>query len=183
MNKKEMKQIQIVDVIANKLSGGSDITGECISNVDVDFIIDTPQEIVIFDKIYRIDRIKLLSSYDELVFRLASKTIIFEELEVSKIFVHKIYNLLNDLQSKGNLLSGWDFRDEVLEILSDNNRLSSINYREESGEVFGTLFVWGTDENGFWNQRYKCFQSEIENYLSKISNYEDYDFEFKYILY
>lgn len=44
--------------------------------------------------------------------------------------------------------------------------------------MFGTLIVWGTDSNGFWKKRIKCYQSQINDKLAIVGNYEDYDFEF-----
>ncbi len=45
--------------------------------------------------------------------------------------------------------------------------------------MFGTLYVWGTDGNGFWKKRIQCYQSEVHIYLANINNYEDYDFDIK----
>lgn len=128
MDKKEMKQIEITDVIVHRLSRGQDITDEWTSDVNVDFIIDKPQTIKIFDKTYVIDRIKMLTHWgDEIVFRLSTEDFFFEELEVSKIFVHKIYNMLDELQSENNVLHGWNFKETLFEILSDDYYRFAIN--------------------------------------------------------
>lgn len=129
MDKKEMKQIRIIEVIRNQLSSSQDYSGEWTSNIDIDFVIDKPQSVQIFNKSYVIDRIKMVTLYDEIVFRLATSDTHFEELEVSKIFIHKIYDSLNHLQSEGNILSGWELREEVFEILCDKKPSYSLNYR------------------------------------------------------
>lgn len=128
MDKKEMKQIRIIEVIKNQLSSSQDYSGEWTSNIDIDFVIDKPKLVQIFNKSYVIDRIKMVTHYDEIVFRLATSDTYFEELEVSKIFIHKIYDSLNHLQSEGNILSGWELREEVFEILCDKKPSYSLNY-------------------------------------------------------
>lgn len=134
MNKKDMKKIQVVEVAVHNLRSGQEQSGEWVSYIDIDFIIDTPQTFTIFDKTYVIDRIKMLTYYDELVFRLATKDTILEEMEVSKIFVHKIHGMLDNLQKEGEALHGWALKEDVFEILCKGDGNYAINHYPKKQE-------------------------------------------------
>lgn len=44
--------------------------------------------------------------------------------------------------------------------------------------MYGTLTVWGYDEDGFWKRNIDCKSDEADDILANISGYDDYDFEY-----
>ena len=135
MNKKEMKLIKITEVIPLHQSSGSDMDGEWTSSFNIDFILDTPQTIQVFNQTITIDRIKMYSHYDELVLRLASRDRVFENLEVSKIFVKLIIDFLEERMTDKTFLKGWDFTSNLYDILYEKGSCYAIN------QYVGTLLV------------------------------------------
>lgn len=127
MNKKEMKQIKITEVITHSLSSSSNMDGEWSANFNVDFILDTPQTIHVFNQTITIDRVKMYSYYDELILRLASSDKVFESLEVSKIFVKLIIDYLEERKDDKTFLKGWDFTEELQDILYEKDSCYAIN--------------------------------------------------------
>lgn len=140
MDKKQMKAIQIVEIIAHHQSSGQDITGEWSSNFNIDVVIDTPQTVQIFNQAHVIDRIKMMSHYDEMVLRLATKEgVIFDGLEVSKIFVKKIIDYLEAKRPDKTFLKGWDFTESLWEILYEKGSNYAINHYPKQKDLAAYL--------------------------------------------
>lgn len=135
MSKKEMKKIKIAEVITHHLSSSSNMDGEWSANFNIDFILNTPQIIQVFNQTITIDRVKMYSYYDELILRLSSSDKVFESLEVSKIFVKLIIDYLEERKGDKTFLKGWDFTEELYDVLYEKGSCFAINSQ------IGTVFV------------------------------------------
>jgi len=126
MDKKQLKRIEIIEVKINRLSCGQDVTGEYSTSCNVDFLLGEPFKFNVFEQEFEIDRVKMFDWYgDEIGLRYANNKRDFCCFPVSKVFVHKIYNRIVQEQGEGGLLKGWDFREEIMDILKDESAVRS----------------------------------------------------------
>lgn len=115
-----MKKIKIIDVIVWKLMCYEDYKDGFVSEYEIDFLIDPSFEIVVSEKTYIIDRIKMESDWgNHTVLALGTNVKSFHELKLDKILLNKVLDVLDGLQSKGNKLEGWEFREDIIEILNE----------------------------------------------------------------
>ncbi|KQN96820.1 hypothetical protein [Paenibacillus sp. Leaf72] len=125
MDKRQVKQLQITEVIVNQLSSSPDIEGEWHSYYDIDFMLSEPFSFKVFDKIHLIDRIKMQTHYDEgPQIEYANQTSVYWSLAVTKTLVHKVLDRVKVEQDEG-CLKGWAFDDDLLEMLKGERNTSS----------------------------------------------------------
>ncbi|OAB26298.1 hypothetical protein PMSD_25960 [Paenibacillus macquariensis subsp. defensor] len=124
MNKKQVKEIRITEVIVNHLSSGSDMTGEWTTNCNIDFILSIPFSFFVFDKEHRIDRVKMVSSWDVIELHYANEKEKLWYLPITKSLIHKIWDQVKE-QQKDGILKGWAFDDEIFEMLTGEKETSS----------------------------------------------------------
>lgn len=126
MDKKFLKNIEIVEVINNNLSSSQDMSGEYVTNCDIDFVLSSPITFQIFEKEFTIDRVKMFDWYgDEIGLKYASAEKEFCCFEVSKVFTHKIYSRIKEEQKEGGVLAGWSFEETLMEILQGESIVKS----------------------------------------------------------
>jgi hypothetical protein len=127
LDKKELKNIEVTEVIKHRLSSGQDMTGEWETNCNIDFKLSIPIWITVFDKEYKIDRIKMSTRWDEIVLEYANEKQCFCCFPVSKTLVHKVTNRVIQEQRTG-IMKGWSFSEDLIEILRSENALSNCYY-------------------------------------------------------
>ena len=120
LNKKEIKQIEIDEIIKHQLYSSSDVSGEYETHCNIDCKLSIPIWITVFDKEYKIDRIKMSTRWDELILRYANNEKCFCCFPVAKTFVHKIMKKV-EVEQKSGILKGWSFKEDLLDILKDEN--------------------------------------------------------------
>lgn len=127
LNKKELKEIDVTEVIKHQLRSGQDFTGEYETHCNMDFVLSIPIWINVFDKEYKIDRIKMSTRWDEIVLEYANDEKCFCCFPVSKTLVHKVMNRVIKEQKEG-VMKGWYFTEELMDILKGENTLSNCYY-------------------------------------------------------
>lgn len=117
MDKKEVKQIELTEVLIHYLRSGADCTGEWETNADIDFLLDQTFEFDVFHENYTIDRIKLMCGWDGVdLYYAANKEKIFHSFPVSKIFIKKVYDKLLIVQQEERF-KNHAFEDDLMDML------------------------------------------------------------------
>lgn len=116
MDKKEVKEIKINEVVINHLSGGSDMTGDWETNANIDFILNQSCEFHVFNDLYVIDRINLECRWDGAYLYYANEKHCFHSIPVSNIFIKKVYDELLIVQ-KEERFKNHSFEDDLMDML------------------------------------------------------------------
>lgn len=127
MNKKELKKIEVIEVIKHSLSSGQHMSGEWETHCNIDFKLNIPIWLTVFDKEYKIDRIKMSTRWDEIILEYANEEQCFCCFPVAKTLVHKVTNRVIQEQKSG-IMKGWSFSEELIEILQGENASSNCYY-------------------------------------------------------
>jgi hypothetical protein len=125
MDKKQVKQIEIVEVVKNRLSTSESYPGgEYETSCDVDFILSSTFAFRVFDKEHTIDRVKMGTSWDTTELYYANSKQRFICFPITKSLIHKVYERIK-IEQKSGCLSGYSFEDDIFEMLTGERETSS----------------------------------------------------------
>lgn len=112
------KKIVIKEVVKNALSSSSNIDGEWNTHCDIDFILDEPCKLNLFDEEITIDRVKMYIQYWETCLSFANSDNYFDCFKVPKNFVNAIYRKVL-IEQNGGFMKGYSFGEDLLDMLQE----------------------------------------------------------------
>ncbi|WP_415286112.1 hypothetical protein [Clostridium perfringens] len=110
----------ITEMKINTLNCVRTYCGEYETKIDIAFLLEQKCKFYIFNEEYEIDRVKIIDYYgDSIGVVFANEKELFFDFPVPKSFLHQMFKIIKEYETKDENLKSYNFSEDLYELLID----------------------------------------------------------------